>query len=55
VICDNQTSDQIINLTTTSIDKPKEEKPLRFAMPPKLIDKNIHQSSIGLFMGVKLD
>ena len=55
VTCDKQPSDQLINLTTTSIDKPKEEEPLRFAMPPKLIDKNIHQASIGLFMGVKLD
>tara|TARA_R110001592_G_scaffold73536_1_gene224325 strand:- start:1943 stop:2680 length:738 start_codon:yes stop_codon:yes gene_type:complete len=41
--------------STTNIDKPKEDLPLRFSIPPRLIDKNLHQASIGLFMGVKLD
>ena len=36
-------------------NKPKEGLPIRFAIPPRLIDKNIHQASIGLFAGVKLD
>jgi len=46
---------QQINSTTVNIDKPKEDLPLRFSIPPRLIDKNFHQASIGLFMGVKLD
>jgi len=53
--CDKRAVDQTLNSTTTSVDKPKEEVPLRFAMPPKLIDKNIHQASLGLFIGVKLN
>ena len=41
--------------TITSVSKPKEELPIRFSIPPRLIDKNIHQASIGLFAGVKLN
>jgi len=41
--------------SVTNIDKPKEDLPLRFSIPPRLIDKNLHQASIGLFMGVKLN
>ena len=46
---------QQLSSTTTTTSKPKEELPLRFSIPPKLLDKNLHQASIGLFAGVKLD
>ena len=46
---------QQLSATTKTVNRPKEELPLRFAIPPKLLEKNLHQASIGLFAGVKLD
>ena len=55
-VCSSTPSNRMIaGPTVTSTNKPKEEAPIRFGIPPRLIDKNIHQASIGLFAGVKLD
>ena len=53
--CSSRTTSQPQIATTTSVNKPKEEMPIRFAIPPRLLDKNIHQASMSLFVGVKLD
>tara|TARA_R110001592_G_scaffold188358_3_gene433491 strand:+ start:2944 stop:3675 length:732 start_codon:yes stop_codon:yes gene_type:complete len=40
------------SLNTTNISKPKEEKPIKWEIPPTLLDKNIQQASLGLWLGV---
>ena len=46
---------QPLTNNTTTVNIPKEEPPLRFAIPPQLLDRHLYQASIGLFTGVKLD
>ena len=46
-----------INGTTqnSTVTKKKEELPLKWEMPPKLLNKMIHQTSLGLWAGVKIN
>ena len=53
--CPTVTQTQPMTSTATTINMPKEEPPLRFSIPPALLDRHLHQASIGLFTGVKLD
>ncbi len=53
--CNVMTAQQPVTDTNTITKKPKEDLPIRFSIPPKLLDQHIHQASIGLFVGIKLD
>ena len=55
VSCNGITQTQPLASTTTVVNMPKEELPLKFAIPPELLDRHFHQASIGLFANVKLD
>tara|TARA_B100000427_G_C15481356_1_gene583147 strand:- start:432 stop:1166 length:735 start_codon:yes stop_codon:yes gene_type:complete len=54
---DNSCNTVPINNTTqdNTIIKKKEELPLKWEMPPKLLNKMIHQASLGLWAGVKIN
>ena len=48
-----QNSGLLQNSTTTSI--PKEELPLKWLIPANLFEKQIQQTSLGLWIGLRLD
>ena len=39
----------------TMMNKPKEELPLKWLIPTNLMNKHIHQASLGLWTGAKID
>ena len=55
----NGNSCSVVPITSTTqnstIVKKKEELPLKWEMPPKLLNKMIHQTSLGLWAGVKIN
>ena len=53
--CPTVAQTQQLTTQTTTVNIPKEEPPLRFSIPPNLLDRHLYQASIGLFTGVKLD
>ena len=40
---------------STTIHKPKEELPLKWEIPPRLLSDMVYQTSIGLWAGVKIN
>ena len=46
-------NDRLYNSTITS--KPKEELPLRWDVPHKLLDSHVQQAAMKLWLGVKID
>ena len=42
------------SLTSTTINKPKEELPLKWEIPHMLLDKHVQQASLGCWLGVTL-
>ena len=53
--CSTLSQTQPVTSNTTTVSVPKESLPLRHSIPPELLDRHLHQASIGLFAGVKLD
>ena len=43
------------NVQDSTIVKKKEELPLKWEMPPKLLSKMVHQASMGVWAGVKIN
>lgn len=53
--CAVVTQTQPLMSSSTTVNMPKEELPLKFSIPPELLDRHLYQASLGLFVGVKLD
>ena len=49
------TQNQGLMGSSTTIHKPKEELPLKWEIPYKLLQSHVQQSMLGLWLGIKID